>query len=90
MSLSKVCGVCSLAVLLFGFVLAGGWEIKDYERTHKPMAQAAWAWIAFKDCIDNCRADQISICRKLKPEATLAECEEKIDCSRCDVYKEER
>lgn len=75
------CATISVALL---------WEGRDYELKHKPMAQARWAYIEFLRCVEECENDQLAMCRKTKPNATLEECRELIDCSRCDKFKEEK
>lgn len=87
MTLGKVCTLCGLSAFLFGIVFAGAWEIEDYERDHKPRAQAEWAYIAYLRCLEDCREDKLAMCRQLRPDATEEECE--IKCPRCDKFKEE-
>lgn len=84
MSLSRICGLCTLGALLFSIALGVGWETRDYELQHKPMAQAMWAWIEYDKCRDATEEAQLKVCKSLQipPERCP------IDLSQCDKYKE--
>ena len=84
MTLGKICGLCSLGAFIFSIALAVGWETRDYETIHKPMAQAMWAWVQYDKCRESCERDQLAVCAKM--DVPPEDCP--IDCSRCDVYKE--
>lgn len=84
MSLAKICGLCTLGALAFTIVLGVGWETRDYESVHKPMAQAMWAWVEYDKCRDDVKIAQLKVCKELQipPE----QCP--INLEQCDKYKE--